>query len=344
MVVVPAGEFMMGSPANEKGRNHNEDDGNGRQHKVTIARPFAVSKYDVTFADWDACVSVGGCPQLDPAADAGWGRGLQPVIFLSWDDAQAYVAWLSRMSGKGYRLLTEAEWEYAARAGSITAYFWDSTRSAKGTPTVMGAAASGTSRPHRSDRSSPMRSAFTIWRVTCGSGWRIAITRTTMGRRLMVRRGRLASVSPVSSAAVPGGTIQSTSGRPPACGALPTSGTATWVSGSAERLVLDFLVSLLLGGLGAPPKHAARRYHSINLPVEQRAGDAITKDPAEEILFVEPGEEILRRHMLWFHLPIVDLEMKAKALGSLSACLNPLARSARAGPAAAAGNAFCQRR
>ena len=59
MVVVPAGEFMMGSPATEKGRDADE----GPQHKVTIARPFAVSKFDVTFADWDACVSVGGCPQ-----------------------------------------------------------------------------------------------------------------------------------------------------------------------------------------------------------------------------------------------------------------------------------------
>jgi formylglycine-generating enzyme required for sulfatase activity len=125
MVVVPAGEFMMGSPANERGRNDNEDDGNGRQHKVTIARPFAVSKYDVTFADWDACVSVGGCPRGEGrAGDAGWGRGAQPVIFLSWDDAQVFATWLSMMSGKSYRLLTEAEWEYAARAGSNTAYFW----------------------------------------------------------------------------------------------------------------------------------------------------------------------------------------------------------------------------
>jgi formylglycine-generating enzyme required for sulfatase activity len=83
-----------------------------------------VSRFDVTFADWDACVSVGGCPQEGRASDAGWGRGTRPVIYVSWDDAQAYVAWLSRMTGKAYRLLNEAEWEYAARAGSTTAYFW----------------------------------------------------------------------------------------------------------------------------------------------------------------------------------------------------------------------------
>jgi formylglycine-generating enzyme required for sulfatase activity len=121
MVVVPAGEFTMGSPVTDKGHFKNEDDGNGRQHKVTIARPFAVSAFDVTFSDWDACVSIGGCPQT---SDAGWGRGTQPVIYVSWDDAQAYAAWLSRMTGKTYRLVTEAEWEYAARAGTQTAYFW----------------------------------------------------------------------------------------------------------------------------------------------------------------------------------------------------------------------------
>jgi formylglycine-generating enzyme required for sulfatase activity len=124
MVVVPAGEFMMGSPANEEDRFDNEDDGNGHQHKVTITRPFAVSKFDVTFANWDACVSVGGCPQ---AGDADWGRGTRPVINVTWDDAQTYVAWLSRMTGKTYRLLTEAEWEYATRAGKETAYFWGDT-------------------------------------------------------------------------------------------------------------------------------------------------------------------------------------------------------------------------
>jgi formylglycine-generating enzyme required for sulfatase activity len=117
MVVVPAGEFIMGSPATGKGRLNDE----GPQHRVTIARPFAVSKFDVTFTDWDVCVSVGDCPR---EADAGWGRGTRPVIYVSWHDAQVYRAWLSRMTGKTYRLLTEAECEYATRAGTTTAYYW----------------------------------------------------------------------------------------------------------------------------------------------------------------------------------------------------------------------------
>ncbi len=117
MIVVPAGEFMMGSPANEKDRYDDE----GPQHKVTIVKPFAVSRFDVTFADWDACVSVRGCPQV---GHSGFGRGARPVINVSWDEAQQYVAWFSKMTRRPYRLLNEAEWEYAARAGSTTAYFW----------------------------------------------------------------------------------------------------------------------------------------------------------------------------------------------------------------------------
>jgi formylglycine-generating enzyme required for sulfatase activity len=108
---------MMGSPATEKGRHTSE----GPQRLVTIAKPFAVSRFPVTFADWDACVSVGECPQV---TDSGFGRGTRPVINVSWDDAQQYSAWFAKMTGRPYRLLSEAEWEYAARAGSTTAYFW----------------------------------------------------------------------------------------------------------------------------------------------------------------------------------------------------------------------------
>jgi formylglycine-generating enzyme required for sulfatase activity len=118
MMVIPTGSIMMGSLPGEKGRYNNE----GPQHLITITRPFAVSRFDVTFDEWDACVKVGGCPQGQ--RDSGFGRGKRPVININWYDAQQYATWLSKMTGQTYRLLTEAEWEYAARAGSTTAYFW----------------------------------------------------------------------------------------------------------------------------------------------------------------------------------------------------------------------------
>ena len=86
MVVVPAGAFRMGSPSSEADRNEDESP----QHRVTIPAAFAVGKYEVTFAEWDACVSAGGCGGYRPA-DRGWGRGRHPVINVSWEDAKAYV-------------------------------------------------------------------------------------------------------------------------------------------------------------------------------------------------------------------------------------------------------------
>jgi formylglycine-generating enzyme required for sulfatase activity len=109
MVTLPAGEFLMGSPDSERGRDKNE----GPQHKVAIAQPFAVGKFEVTFAEWDACVADSGCTQKP--SDEGWGRGKHPVINVSWQDAMQYTVWLSKKAGKAYRLLSEAEWEYAAR-------------------------------------------------------------------------------------------------------------------------------------------------------------------------------------------------------------------------------------
>jgi formylglycine-generating enzyme required for sulfatase activity len=117
MVVIPAGEFAMGSSETEEGRYENE----GPQHTVIIPRAFAVSKFAVTFDDWDVCVAFSGCPQV---LDSGWGRGSMPVINVTWHEARQYAAWLSEMTGKTYRLLSEAEWEYAARAATTGRFYF----------------------------------------------------------------------------------------------------------------------------------------------------------------------------------------------------------------------------
>ena len=117
MVVVPAGSFMMGCVSGRDWVSCQP------AHRVTMEQPFAVGQYEVTFAEWDACVAGGGCQGYRPG-DEGWGRGRQAVIHVSWDDAQAYVTWLSDQTGKTYRLLSEAEWEYVARAGTTTQYWW----------------------------------------------------------------------------------------------------------------------------------------------------------------------------------------------------------------------------
>jgi len=119
MVVTPAGSFTMGSPDSELDRADYE----GPEHPVTFAREFAVSKFAVTFEEWDACVADGGCSGYDPQ-DQSWGRGRRPVINVSWNDANAYVAWLSGKTGKSYRLLSEAEREYVARSGTTTEFWW----------------------------------------------------------------------------------------------------------------------------------------------------------------------------------------------------------------------------
>jgi len=113
MVVVPAGSFTMG----ELGHTRETP-----LHTVTFSKPFAIGAYTVTFDEWDACAADGGCGGKRPD-DGGWGRGRRPVINVTWDDAMGYAAWLSHKTGKKYRLPSEAEWEYAARAGART-YFW----------------------------------------------------------------------------------------------------------------------------------------------------------------------------------------------------------------------------
>ena len=116
LVVIPAGTFCMGSPESEEGYSRDE----GPRHEVTL-RSFALGVSEVTFDEWDACFRGGGCGTRRPS-DRGWGRGARPVINVSWDDAQAYVSWLSAETGEPYRLPSESEWEYAARAGTTTPF------------------------------------------------------------------------------------------------------------------------------------------------------------------------------------------------------------------------------
>jgi formylglycine-generating enzyme required for sulfatase activity len=112
MVEISPGSFQMGG---------NKDDNERPIHTVTFAKPFKLSKYPVTFAEYDVFAEKTGRDKPD---DKGWGRERRPVINVSWQDAVDYAAWLGKITGKAYRLPSEAEWEYACRAGSTTEYFW----------------------------------------------------------------------------------------------------------------------------------------------------------------------------------------------------------------------------
>ncbi|OQW69435.1 MAG: hypothetical protein BVN35_19335 [Proteobacteria bacterium ST_bin11] len=119
MVVIPAGSFQMGGNKYE----HEQP-----IHTVTFAKPFALGKYPVTFAEYDYFAEQTGAAK---PSDKGWGRGPRPVINVRWEDASAYVRWLAETTHKRYRLPSEAEWEYAARAGSTGDYFWGDAQATK---------------------------------------------------------------------------------------------------------------------------------------------------------------------------------------------------------------------
>jgi hypothetical protein len=113
MVVVPAGEFDMGGKENPF---------EAPPHRVTIAKPYAIQRREVNFDEWDACADAGACKNRP--SDHGWGRGKQPVIDVSWEDAEQFVGWLSQKTGRKYRLPSEAEWEFAAVAVLVGTRRW----------------------------------------------------------------------------------------------------------------------------------------------------------------------------------------------------------------------------
>ena len=121
MVDIPGGTFRMGDLSGE-----GEDD-EGPVHTVTVPA-FRMGKNEVTFAQWDSCVADRGCESYRPD-DEGWGRGNRPVINVSWDDTQSFIDWLNDKTGGKFRLPTESEWEYAARAGSTTIYHFGNAES-----------------------------------------------------------------------------------------------------------------------------------------------------------------------------------------------------------------------
>ena len=247
MIVVPAGEFVMGSPATESGRYHNE----GPQHKVTIARPFAVGRFEIMGDEWDACAAhgecmrallVGGLPTV----------GRRPVFLLTWHETKQYVAWLAKLTGKPYRLLSEAEWEYAARAGSperfsfgddeakLSEYAWYFSGEPKPMPEPVGTKKANAFGLH------DMHGNVREWVEDCyhdnyngapsdGSAWTTGDCSRRVARSSYWLENRRSSA------------------RPSAWGMSPRIGTSSWASGSGGRLPLNTLWFATLSAAGLPP-------------------------------------------------------------------------------------------
>ena len=250
MVVVPQGSFTMGAPAGEEERENLPNQRRGRavpQHLVTIRHKFAIGKFDVTRDEYaqfvaetnrpdpDSCITVNASGTDFIATNGNWHSpgfpqtGRDPVVCVSWDDAQAYVAWLSAKTGHVYRLPTEAEWEYAARAGTTTARYGsdnpaeicrytnvadlDFSEQHHGDERGESHAATGMHSRRRLEVFRRTNSASTICLAMSWIGLKIAGTPTIAARLPMARRGNLETVVGALCVAVPGTLISASSAR-----------------------------------------------------------------------------------------------------------------------------------
>ena len=228
MVVVPAGSFIMGSPENEVGRQDNE----GPQRKVTIHQPFAVGKFEITLDEWYRLLRrISGC--LRYQFDLAHGRA--PMRNVSWSDVKQYVAWIARVTGKPYRLLTEAEWEYVARAGQPERFSFGDDEAKLGEHGWYHDNSGGERQPVGQKKPN----AFGLY-DTHGNLWEWVEDcykdnyngAPTDGSPLSLQ----IAVS-VSIAAVPISTVHRTSAQPAAKGTSTTAGTPTWVFVSRGTLI-----------------------------------------------------------------------------------------------------------
>ena len=147
MIVIPAGQFEMGCVS---GKECSKDE--LPVHAVTFDKPFAIGKYEVTFVDYDRFAEATGAREPD---DRGWGRGSRPVIYVSWDDATEYAKWVSQQTGKRYRLPSDAEWEYATRAGTRTRWSFGNDETDLGTYAWYGGNSGGKTHPAGEKNANP---------------------------------------------------------------------------------------------------------------------------------------------------------------------------------------------
>ena len=216
MAVVPAGQSLIGSPNGESGHDGSESP----QQPVVIRQPFSVGRSEISFDEWMACVDDGGCNGYRPD-DQGWGYGKLPVINVSWRDARAYVQWLSRKTKATYRLLSESEWEYAARGCTapcaFTPFWFGSQDLASNALTTIGALPMRRAprpcrhgAPSRSIRRSRIHSGSSMCTATSANGSRIAGISTSSDSPRTAVRGRPETATATWCAAAHGRTSRRT--------------------------------------------------------------------------------------------------------------------------------------